>query len=91
LSKEPFVAGVPEMIDALVKDLPDAQSGFRLLFSARPFPGYGKKLTWVRGEKGGNYYRLDHPPLQGWICPALFKYFRTAPLEIYVKAEPLKR
>src|SRR5262245_44048526 len=53
LKREPFVAGVPEMIDALVKDVADARGGFRLLFSANEFPGYQKKLTWVRGESGG--------------------------------------
>lgn len=37
LNKEPFVAGVPEMIDDLVKDIPNARSGFRLLFSSAPF------------------------------------------------------
>ncbi len=30
---EPFVSGVPEMIDDLVRDIPNARQGFRLLFS----------------------------------------------------------
>ena len=34
LVREPFVAGVPEMIDVLVKDIPNADKGFRLLFGA---------------------------------------------------------
>jgi hypothetical protein len=91
LRREPFVAGVPEMIDVLVKGVPDAEKGFRLLFSAHPFPGHQKKLTWSRGDMGGNYYRLDDPPMEGWICPALFRYYDAPPKEIYVKAEPLKR
>ena len=37
LVREPFVAGVPEMIDVLVADIPDAESGFRLTFSAKPY------------------------------------------------------
>lgn len=40
LLQEPFVAGVPEMIDSLVAEIPNARDGFRLLFSASPFPGY---------------------------------------------------
>jgi hypothetical protein len=91
LRREPFVAGVPEMIDVLVKDIPDAKDGFRLLFSANPFPGCQKKLTWVRGDSEGNYYRLDDPPLEGWICPAMFRYYKVPPKAIYVKAEPLRR
>ncbi|HVJ82559.1 MAG TPA: DUF6717 family protein, partial [Planctomycetia bacterium] len=91
LKREPFVAGVPEMIDALVKDVPDAKRGFRLLFSANAFPGHQKKLNWLRTDNGGNYYRLDDPPLEGWICPALFKYYDAPPTALYVKAEPIAR
>lgn len=88
LQQEPFVSGVPEMIDDLVAEIPDARNGFRLLFSSSPFPGYQRKLSWVRGEMGGNWYRADQPPSEGWLCPALFRYFDEAPEEIYVKAEP---
>ncbi len=56
LVQEPFVSGVPEMIDELVGDIPDAQQGFRLLFSAAPFPGFQRKLTRVREEFGGWWY-----------------------------------
>ncbi len=38
LKQEPFVEGIPEMMDDLVADIPNARSGFRLLFSAAPFP-----------------------------------------------------
>ncbi len=91
LVKEPFVAGVPEMIDVLVKDIPEANKGFRLLFSANPFPGYQKNLTWLRGDSTGNFYLLDEPPMEGWICPAMFKYYDKAPKNLYVKAEPINR
>jgi hypothetical protein len=88
LRREPFVAGVPEMIDYLVRDIPGATNGFRMLFSAQPFPGYQKKLTWLRGDMGGNYYRMEEPAMEGWICPAMFRYYASAPKELYVKVEP---
>jgi len=88
LRREPFVAGVPEMIDYLVCDLPDATNGFRMLFSTQPFPGHQKRLTWVRPEGGGNFYRMHEPDMEGWLCPALFRYYREAPKQLYVKAEP---
>jgi hypothetical protein len=44
LVQEPFVSGVPEMIDDLVSDIPNARQGFRLLFSAQPFPGFQWRL-----------------------------------------------
>jgi hypothetical protein len=90
LVREPFVAGVPEMIDFLVRDIPGATNGFRLLFSAQPFPGYQKRLTWLRGDMGGNYYKMEDPAMEGWICPAMFRYYKTAPKELYVKAEAKK-
>ena len=91
LVQEPFISGVPEMIDDLVKDIPYARNGFRLLFSPEPFPGFQRKLTWVREEVGGNWYRADEPPLEGWLCPALFRYFDQVPAKIFVKAEPKAR
>jgi len=91
LRKEPFVAGIPEMIDDLVKDIPNAKSGFRLLFSAQPFPGFQKHLKWTRSDGTGNYYQLDDPPLEGWICPALFQYYAEPPQNLYVKAEAITR
>jgi hypothetical protein len=89
LVREPFVAGVPKMIDALVADIPAAEKGFRLTFSANEFPTYQKKLVWLRGDRQGNYYRLDDPPMEGWICPALFKFYEKPPAELYVRADAL--
>jgi hypothetical protein len=87
LHQEPFVSGTPEMIEDLVKDIPDARSGFRLLFSAMPFPGYQRLLAWKREEMGGNWYANNDPPLEGWLCSALGRYFEMAPPLLYVKAE----
>lgn len=87
LVQEPFVSGVPEMINDLVNDIPDAQAGFRMLFSANPFPGFQRKLIWVREEMGGNWYHDEKTTSEGWLCPALFCYFDEAPAELFVKAE----
>ncbi len=87
LVREPFVAGIPEMIDVLVKDIPKADQGFRLTFSAMPFPGHQKELAWLRGDSTGNYYAMKDPPMEGWLCPALFRYYEKAPKMIYMKAE----
>jgi hypothetical protein len=89
LKQEPFVAGVPEMINHLVADIPQARRGFRLLFSASPFPGYQRRLQRLREESDGWWYATDEPPMEGWLCPALFRYFHDAPPALYVKAEAL--
>ncbi len=51
---------------------------------AQPFPGHQAELEWVREEDGGNWYRSEG--LEGWLCPALFKYFQSAPVRIYYGA-----
>jgi len=87
LHQEPFVSGADKMINYIVSGLPDADKGFRLIFSATPFPGFIAKLVWTREEFGGNWYRWTDSGMEGWLCPALFKYFDAAPNEIYVKVE----
>jgi uncharacterized protein DUF6717 len=87
LVREPFVSGVPEMIDDIVRDIAGADKGFKLLFASAPFPGYSDKLVWRREEYGGNWYYSERTKTEGWLCPALFKYFSAAPKEIFAKAE----
>lgn len=90
LRREPFVLGIDKMIDHFVADVPNAAQGFRLVFSPTPFPGHTIKLEWRREESGGNWYYCPQLGIEGWLCPALFKYFDKAPAEIYAKAEPKK-
>jgi len=87
LSREPFVAGIDTTIDRLVASIPGAERDFRLLFSATPFPGHTVKLEWRREESGGNWYYCPQFGLEGWLCPALFKYFDKSPAELYGRAE----
>ena len=86
LVREPFVEGVPEIIDTLVASIPNAEAGFKLLFSPRAFPG-ARQFDWVREEFEGNWYRDAATGAEGWLCPALFKYFPAAPKQIFAKAE----
>jgi hypothetical protein len=88
LSKEPFIAGIDTMIDKIVAGIPNADKGFRAIFSAAQFPGADFKLEWRREESGGNWYYSNQFKMEGWLCPALLKYFLSAPPDIYVKVEP---
>ena len=87
LSREPFVAGIDTMIDRLVASIPNADRGFRLVFSASPFPGHNVNLEWRREESGGNWYYCPDYGMEGWLCPALFRYFDQAPQQLYGRAE----
>ena len=88
LVQEPFVSGADVIIDRLVVDIPNAASGVTILFSAQPFPGYRFELDWRREEHGGNWYFSPAHGIDGWLCPALFKYFERAPQRIYVQVNP---
>jgi hypothetical protein len=85
LSQEPFVSGADAILDALTAPIDGAASGFTLLFSAGPFPGASAAFEWLREDRGGNWYRCDALGLEGWLCPALFRYFAHAPSELYVQ------
>ncbi len=64
LSKEPFIAGIDTLIDKATANIPDAQHGFRAIFSGTQFPGANFKLEWRRAESGGNwYYSITVPNL----------------------------
>jgi hypothetical protein len=89
LEREPFVGEVNDVINQLTIKIPQAQSGFRLLFADRPFEGYADSLTWLRADPvEGNWYRSETSGKEGWLCPALFFYFPTAPATLFVQAMP---
>ena len=92
LVREPFVAGVPEILEALLHKqnipLEEAEKGFRLYFSAIPFPGHQLAAKRVGDEAGGTWYEESMSNARGWLCPALFRYFTTAPDNLYVRVEP---
>ena len=82
------------MIDTLIaaKGIPQAATGFSLCFSNLPFAGYDVELKWLRADPAeGNWYSaiVAGKYLEGWLCPALFLYFESAPLRIFVQAAPL--
>ena len=88
LVQEPFVDGADVIIDRAVEGITDAEAGFLMLFSAMPFPGHQFRLLWRRADVGGNYYYSQTHDIEGWLCPALLKYFDQAPKEIYFQVKP---
>jgi hypothetical protein len=85
LTREAFVSGADKIIDGFVADILEAGRGFTLTFSAAPFPGYQAKLERLREEYGGNWYFCPQLGIEGWLCPALLKYFGAAPEDIYAR------
>lgn len=89
LDKEAFVSGADVILDELAKHLLDYEKGFTLLFSSSMFPSSTTSLFWERKEMNGNWYYSELLDMSGWLCPALFKYFDTAPKNIYIQIKGL--
>lgn len=87
--EEPFVSGADTLIDLVVKDVPNADAGFAMLFSADEFPDAHIHLEWRRSEKSGNTYWCETLGHEGWLCPALLKYFSEPPKNLYVKIQAI--
>jgi len=88
LVHEPFVGDADQIIDRVVNGIPNAEAGFILLFSSTPFPGHEFRLSWRRSDGNGNYYYSHAHDMEGWLCPALLKYFAEPPTEIYFQVKP---
>jgi hypothetical protein len=88
LVREPFVGGADTMIDVATANIPHADQGFVAVFSAGYFPDARIVLEWVREEGGGNIYRWPEKGMEGWLCPALLRYFPSPPEKLYVQVKP---
>jgi hypothetical protein len=89
LDKEAFVQGADKILDVITKDIKGAEDGFVLEFSNKSIVGSTYFLTFLRSEFGGSWYRLvvneaSGEYIDGWLCPALFKFFPQAPKHIFI-------
>lgn len=87
LAQEPFIAGADVALDRMTAHLPNAAAGVTLIFAANKFPGAQYEFVWRREEADGNWYYSAEYDLEGWLCPALFKYFEKAPERIFVQVK----
>jgi hypothetical protein len=85
LVKEPFVMGIPEIIDQAVQHLPNPEAGFMVLFNDTGLPQADLVLQKLEEDAGGNWYQCAASGRKGWLCPALYKYYPTAPQNLFIK------
>jgi hypothetical protein len=71
----------------MVEGIENAEDGVTLFFSAAPFPGAQHVFLRRREESGGHWYFSEEYDQEGWLCPALFKYFDKAPDCLYVQVK----
>ena len=82
---EPFVSGIPAMIDHMVEQALGLRiDEARIYFSETPFPGHMHVWKWLSEEWGGNWYKDILTDRVGWLCPCMYKFFAEAPEYIYL-------
>lgn len=89
LLHEPFVLGIPEMIDRLIEKIGDQKNKttYAITFSEQQFPTCSTRLEKLEEEHGGAWYALHAEGIEtkeGWLCPATLKFFSDFPKTIYV-------
>jgi hypothetical protein len=89
LVQEAFVGGADTIIDLLAAHIPDAEKGFVLLFSGAEFPGFQHQVEWRREQGNGNVYYSQHLQVEGWLCPALLRYFDSPPSKLFLQVKPM--
>lgn len=87
LVREPFVGGADTMIDVATAHIPNAADGFIAVFSANYFPDAQIVLDWLKEKGGGNVYRWPDKSMEGWLCPALLRYFSEPPEKLFIQVK----
>lgn len=88
---EPFVAGIPQIIEYHLqkKGMLDVarEKGFSVKFSANPDADLRKDivLEFLRHDSGGADYADQASGMEGWLCPVLCTFMGTPPSTIYVE------
>lgn len=101
LLHEPFVLGIPEIINKVIKDKYDCVKNisYRVTFSSNPFPSCVFYLLQHEPECNGYWYSLQKAndlvkhkdkTLCGWLCPATLKFFPFFPPEIFIGIEEVR-
>lgn len=85
LVEEPFVFGMPAIIDKVVGDVECQRC--RFIFSDKEMPEYDLVLKKMKDKPEiiGAWYESPQLKMSGWLCPALGLYFKVPPESIYIK------
>jgi hypothetical protein len=87
LVQEPFVGGADTIIDVMTQNIPHAASGFTMVFASYAFPGHQFQFEWLGPQGSGNLYHSPDLHLEGWLCPALLRYFNSSPQRLFVQVK----
>lgn len=82
LHAEPFVMGIPAIIDGIVGE----RENFTAFISKNHIPNYTGRLMRLRRKETG-WYKLEGTNQEGWLCPATLRYFKDYPEDIFFRIE----
>lgn len=83
LKGEPFVAGIPEIINSIV----GRRRKFVAYISKAKIPNFTGHLRRDKNSEEAGWYLLQGTKMRGWLCPATLKYFKGYPDSIYFRIE----
>lgn len=89
LLREPFVLGVPAMIDQKLSQKGITGDQFNLVFTSGILPNADAVLVKENDLSEGAWYNLKDTTQNGWLCPALMQYFDDAPETISILINPI--
>lgn len=88
LVDEPFVQGIDTILTRHCRELGITRHvnnrGLLVTFSGASIPNEHTVLERGEPESGGCWYHDTRFGMDGWLCPALFRYFKKAPEQIHV-------
>jgi len=96
VSLSPIVVGADRMIltGCALKNIPNPENGFLVLFSEEWFPGCDVKMTLKENKYDGWLYDVTSENLQGimpgqgaWLCPYMTMFYAEPPKTIFLKME----
>ena len=92
----PLVIGADRLIAAgcQMKNIPNPENGFVLMFSEEFFPNADVKFNYVEQKFNGWIYAVEELNLKGlmpgqsaWVCPYMAYYYPEPPKTLYLKVE----
>lgn len=89
ISQEPFVGGFPNIIrKIMLEKIGKIVDNFTITFSDNKFPGSDICLNKQNDLNGGSWYKLSGTDIEGWLCPALRKYYtESLPNDLYLEID----
>ena len=91
IHQEPFVLGIPEMLDNVLKSKSIKATQFSMQFSENEINKADLVLELDYEVSDGAWYKIkNNPHVKGWLCPVIHKYFDEIPEKIFIEIKNIE-